>query len=78
MLEGPLAVRALGKTALDGTGKNSPFVDALVKRIQQKPPVELRRLFDVVRDDVMETTNRKQQPFSYGSLSGSQDFYFLR
>jgi len=25
----------------------------------------------------MEITNRRQQPFSYGSISGRQDFYFV-
>ena len=37
-----------------------------------------RRLFDVVRDDVMASTGQKQQPFSYGSVSGSLDFYFVQ
>jgi Caspase domain len=64
-----------GETALDGDGKNSPFATALVNRIHT-PNLELRRLFDLVRDDVLATTGRRQQPFSYGSLSGSEDFYF--
>lgn len=64
-----------GETALDGDGENSPFANALTKRLHI-PNVEIRRLFDNVRDDVMQVTNKKQQPFSYGSLSGSQDFYF--
>jgi hypothetical protein len=64
-----------GETALDGDGKNSPFATALINRIQT-PNLELRRLFDLVRDDVLSTTSRHQQPFSYGSLSGSEDFYF--
>jgi hypothetical protein len=34
-------------------------------------------MFDVVRDDVMDITGRRQQPFSYGSVSGRQDFYFV-
>jgi hypothetical protein len=40
------------------------------------PGLEIRRLFDYVRDDVLETTQRQQQPFSYGSLPGSEDYYF--
>jgi hypothetical protein len=43
----------------------------------QTPGLEVRRLFDFVRDDVMEATQRKQKPFSYGSISGRQDFYFV-
>lgn len=65
-----------GEVALDGEGANSPFVRAFVNRIQQTPPVEVRRLFDLVRDDVLSATNKKQQPFHYGSISGSEDYFF--
>jgi hypothetical protein len=37
----------------------------------------VRRLFDLVRDDVLEATSNRQQPFAYGSVSGRQDFYFV-
>mgnify|MGYP006266612703 CR=1 FL=1 len=37
----------------------------------------LRRLFDYVRDDVLHATNRRQQPFVYGSLPGERDFFFV-
>jgi Tfp pilus assembly protein PilF len=65
-----------GETAIDGDGSNSPFALAFVKNLQT-PGLEVRRLFDTVRDDVMDATSRKQQPFSYGSISGRQDFYFV-
>jgi Tfp pilus assembly protein PilF len=65
-----------GETALDGEGTNSPFASAFVKNLPT-PGLEVRRLFDFVRDDVMEATGRKQKPFSYGSISGRQDFYFV-
>lgn len=65
-----------GETALDGESKNSPFTMAFVKNVET-PGLEVRRLFDFVRDDVMESTKRKQKPFSYGSISGRQDFYFV-
>lgn len=64
-----------GETALDGDGNNSPFATALMNRIKT-PNLEIRRLFDLVRDDVISATDRRQQPFSYGSISGSEDFYF--
>ena len=64
-----------GETALDGDGANSPFATAFMKEIQT-PDLEVRRMFDYVRDDVMDMTKRRQQPFSYGSISGKQDFYF--
>jgi invasion protein IalB len=63
-----------GETAMDGDG-NSPFALAFVRDIKT-PGVEVRRLFDNVRDDVMDMTGRQQQPYSYGSVSGRQDFYF--
>ncbi|WP_052833258.1 caspase family protein [Bradyrhizobium sp. LTSP885] len=65
-----------GQQAFDGEGVDSPFTLAFVREVQI-PDVEVRRLFDLVRDDVLELTNRRQQPFSYGSISGRQDFYFV-
>jgi tetratricopeptide (TPR) repeat protein len=64
-----------GDIALDGTGRNSPFVTAFVRQIV-RPGVEIRKLFDLVRDDVMEMTNNRQQPFTYGSVPGRDDFFF--
>lgn len=65
-----------GQIALDGDGVNSPFATALIKRIST-PKIEVRKLFDLVRDDVMAATQRRQQPFSYGSVPGAEDFYFM-
>jgi tetratricopeptide (TPR) repeat protein len=65
-----------GEVALDGDGPTSPFAGALVKRLNT-PNLEVRRLFDLVRDDVIDVTKRKQQPFSYGSLSGREEFFFV-
>lgn len=65
-----------GETALDGDAANSPFAIALAREIRQ-PKVEVRKLFDIVRDDVWTSTNRRQQPFTYGSLPGREDFYFV-
>ena len=72
------AAAAAGQLARDGEGKHSPFALALAKRISQDPPIEVRRLFDFVRDDVMQQTNKKQQPFTYHSLPARLDFYFNR
>lgn len=66
-----------GETAQDGDGSNSPFATSLIARIHT-PNLEVRRLFDVVRDDVMDRTRGQQQPFAYGSLSGREDYYFQR
>jgi tetratricopeptide (TPR) repeat protein len=65
-----------GETALDGDGANSPFATAFMKNIQT-PGLEVRRMFDFVRDDVLDMTHRRQQPFSYGSVSGRQEFFFV-
>jgi tetratricopeptide (TPR) repeat protein len=65
-----------GETALDGDSLNSPFATVLA-RVIREPKVEVRKLFDIVRDDVWKATNRTQQPFTYGSLPGREDFYFV-
>jgi len=65
-----------GETALDGDALNSPFATALAREIKV-PKIEVRRLFDIVRDEVWKATNRQQQPFTYGSLPGREDFYFV-
>jgi branched-chain amino acid transport system substrate-binding protein len=66
-----------GQTASDGDGSNSPFTTALLKNLAT-PNIEVRRMFDNVRDDVQELTRGQQLPFTYGSVSGRQDFYFTR
>jgi tetratricopeptide (TPR) repeat protein len=63
-----------GETALDGEGKDSPFATALAHDIKEH--VEVRKLFDIVRDDVWSATKHEQQPFTYGSPPGREDFYF--
>ncbi len=65
-----------GQTAMDGTGGNSPFVSALVKNLDT-PNLEINLLFRKVRDDVLTTTGRRQEPFTYGSLP-SESFYFRK
>ncbi|MBN8988353.1 MAG: caspase family protein [Rhizobiales bacterium] len=65
-----------GETALDGDTVNSPFATILAREIRQ-PRVEVRKLFDIVRDDVWTMTKHAQQPFTYGSPPGREDFYFV-
>ena len=38
--------------------------------------VEINKFFRLVRDDVLTSTGRKQEPFVYGSLP-SEDFFFV-
>ncbi|SFN37173.1 Tetratricopeptide repeat-containing protein [Bradyrhizobium sp. Rc3b] len=66
-----------GETAMDGDGSaNSPFATALAREIKQ-PRIEIRKLFDIIRDDVWAATKHEQQPFTYGSPPGREDFYFV-
>jgi tetratricopeptide (TPR) repeat protein len=60
----------------DAGGVNSPFARAFVDQLKV-PGREVRRLFDYVRDEVMDATGKRQQPFTYGSLPGKRDFYFV-
>ena len=64
-----------GQIALDGAGRNSPFVTAFVDRMNQ-PGIEINKVFRLVRDDVLEATGGQQEPFMYGSLPGREDFFF--
>lgn len=67
--DGTLVVYAAreGTVAFDGGGKNSPFAIAFASRIVE-PGLELNMAMRFVRNDVLAATNRKQQPFDYGSL----------
>jgi uncharacterized caspase-like protein len=59
-----------GLTALDGNSTNSPYATALVKHIAT-PGLDLRRAFGFVRDDVLQATGNRQEPYVYGSLGGA-------
>ena len=64
-----------GQTALDGEGQDSPFATAVARDLKEH--VEVRKLFDIVRDDVWTASKHSQQPFTYGSPPGREDFYFV-
>jgi uncharacterized caspase-like protein len=59
-----------GLTALDGNSANSPYATALVRHIAT-PGLDLRRAFGFVRDDVLQATGNRQEPYVYGSLGGA-------
>jgi tetratricopeptide (TPR) repeat protein len=65
-----------GQLALDGESTNSPFATAFVQRVGT-PGVKINKLIRLVRDDVMEATAGRQEPFTYGSLPGREDFFFV-
>jgi uncharacterized caspase-like protein len=58
-----------GSVVLDGEGANSPFTTALVKHITT-PDLDLRIAFGNVRDDVLQSTSNRQEPYISGSLGG--------
>lgn len=65
-----------GQIAFDGDGTGSPFATALVKRLST-PNLEISMLFRMVRDDVLNATGRKQEPYVYVSLPG-ESLYFVQ
>lgn len=66
-----------GTVALDGEGKNSPFATALAKYLTE-PGLDVRIALGKVRDEVVQATNREQEPFVYGSLGGAQIFLNIK
>jgi len=58
-----------GSTASDGEGANSPFTASLLRHIAT-PGRDIRLALGEVRDEVMQTTRPRQEPFVYGSLGG--------
>jgi Caspase domain/Putative peptidoglycan binding domain len=58
-----------GSTAEDGEGAHSPFTTALLDNLAV-PGLDIRLAFGRVRDEVLKITNRRQEPFVYGSLGG--------
>jgi tetratricopeptide (TPR) repeat protein len=63
-----------GTEAEDGAQTHSPFTEALLAHIAE-PGLEINILFRKVRDAVRSRTQRRQDPFVYGSL-GSELLYF--
>jgi hypothetical protein len=56
-----------GTTNEDRGGRNSPYAAALLRHLES-PGLDINFIFRKVRDDVLSHTNRRQQPFVYGSL----------
>ena len=57
-----------GTVAADGEGRNSPYTEALLKHLEA-PGLEVGMMLRRVRDAVLASTRRQQEPFVYGSLS---------
>lgn len=59
-----------GNVALDGTGRHSPFTDALLQHIAT-PDLDVELMMRRVRRDVIDLTGGQQVPWSSSSLTGS-------
>ena len=58
-----------GTTALDGASGNSPYTLAIAKHITTRD-LDIRIALGRIRDEVLKSTNKMQEPFLYGSLGG--------
>lgn len=60
-----------GEVAQDGPpGGTSPFTGALVRNIGR--PIDIRTMFQKVRDDVLVATDLRQSPFTYGHFTSAE------
>ena len=59
-----------GSTSFDGDGGNSPYATALLKHLTE-PGLDVRIALGRVRDEVLNMTGGRQEPFIYGSLGGA-------
>ena len=66
-----------GQISRDGNGDHSPFTTAFLKYVVD-PNLEINMLFRRVRDEVFRETQRRQEPFTYGSLPGDNFYFALR
>jgi uncharacterized caspase-like protein len=64
-----------GKTALDGTGRNSPFTIQLLRELGS-PGRDIEVILKKVRAGVQQTTKGEQIPWVASSMTG--DFYIAR
>ena len=61
-----------GTAAADGDpGGDSPYTAALLKRLTT-PGLDVELALRRVRDDVLSSTHREQEPFYYGSMGGDE------
>ena len=66
---------APGQVAIDGSGANSPYTEALARALAM-PGVPVEQMFKSVRNDVLAATQGRQTPWEASSLTGV-DFYLV-
>lgn len=62
-----------GTGAEDRVGEGSPYAAALLKYMEQ-PGLDLMRMFRNVRNDVMQRTDNRQEPFFLGTLPNGKHY----
>ena len=60
-----------GTTAKDGDGANSPYTTALLRNLAT-PGLDIRLAMGRVRDEVLDSTGRQQEPTLFTSLGGPE------
>lgn len=63
-----------GKKAEDGSGNNSPFVEALLECTDKYPNLLWESFVKKVRESVIQKTSERQKPYYEGVIDG--EFYF--
>lgn len=58
-----------GNVAADGTGRNSPYTEALLRHIEA-PDRDISGVLIAVRNDVLRATDGRQVPWEHTSLTG--------
>lgn len=68
-----------GTEASDGKGRNSPYVEAFVKAVENPTTPDIRAMFGQTRLEVRRSTNGQQSSWLFGSLGqGDVDMGFRR
>lgn len=65
---------APGRVAKDGEGRNSPYTEQLIEKMQMEG-ITVEQVFKEVRAEVIDQTNGQQVPWESSSLVS--DFYFV-
>ncbi len=63
-----------GKVAIDGSGRNSPYTESLIRHMKT-PGLPIEEVFKEVRKDLVRKTSGHQVPWELSSLEGR--FYFI-
>ncbi len=63
-----------GQKAIDGDGKNSPYLEAFINTIINNPKIQIEEALKKIRIDVLKKTNNEQTPVEMSNLIESFSF----